>query len=162
MRKLFVLMLLMLMCAGAALAQDAPKAEVAGNYTYIHFSGGGNCNGASGSVTGYLNSWFGVTGDFGACHFGGGGSAQTYMFGPKVAYRSGGRVDPYFHLLFGGTHVTGASAFSMTLGGGFDYKLQDHFAIRVAQVEYYMTHFGGVRQNNFRFSAGVVIRIGKK
>ncbi len=161
MRKSLILIGLLLLVSGAALAQDAPKAEVAGNYTYVRFSGGANCNGGGGSVTGYLDTWLGVVGDFSGCHFSGGGSASTYMFGPKFVYR-GGKMDPYFQFLFGGTHVTGGNAFSMTIGGGVDFKVAPHIALRPAQIEYYMTHFGGFRQNNFRYSAGVVLRFGER
>jgi hypothetical protein len=48
----------------------------------------------------------------------------------------------------------------MALGGGADYKLAGPFAIRLIQVEYLYTHFGGVRQNNARIEAGIVYRWG--
>jgi opacity protein-like surface antigen len=162
MRKTLMVMGLMLMGSGAALAQDTPKAEVAGNYTYMRFAGGVNCNGGGGSVAGNFNKWFGMVGDFSACRFTGGGNAVTYMFGPKLSYRSSSRVTPYFQTLFGGMHLPAANAFAMAAGGGVDVKVSDRFAVRVVQAEYLLTHFGGVRQNNFRLSAGVVFRFGSK
>jgi opacity protein-like surface antigen len=48
----------------------------------------------------------------------------------------------------------------MSLGGGADYKWNEHIAIRVIQVEYLYTHFGGARQNNARIEAGIVFRFG--
>lgn len=160
MRKTLFLIALVLMVSGAALAQDAPKAEVFGGYNYIHFNGGVNCNGGAGSVTGYLDTWFGIVGDFSGCKFTG-GSAFTYMFGPKFAFR-GDKFTPYFQTLFGGTHVTGGSTFSMTIGGGVDIKVLPHLAIRPAHVDYYMTHFAGFKQSNFRYQAGFVVLLGGK
>ena len=60
-----------------------------------------------------------------------------------------GRVTPFGEVLFGVAHagasVAGTSgtdnAFAMTLGGGVDYKLTDHFAIRPMKVDYLMTRF---------------------
>jgi opacity protein-like surface antigen len=48
----------------------------------------------------------------------------------------------------------------MALGGGADYKLTEHLARRVIQVEYLYTHFGGTRQHNARIESGVVYRWG--
>ena len=56
------------------------------------------------------------------------------------------------------------NAFAMTAGGGVDYKLYDHFAIRPFQAEYLMTRFGvgstaaTQTQNNVRISTGFVFR----
>jgi hypothetical protein len=52
----------------------------------------------------------------------------------------------------------------MTLGGGLDAKVSDHFAIRVGQFDYVLTKFDvdqdGSKdtQHNFRFSTGFVFR----
>jgi opacity protein-like surface antigen len=48
----------------------------------------------------------------------------------------------------------------MSLGGGADYRVNEHIAVRVIQVEYLYTHFGGARQNNARIEAGIVFRFG--
>src|SRR5713226_1482966 len=114
MRKLFILMALILMAAGSAAAQDYPKAEIFGGYQFIRFNPGGgatgsNCQGGAGSVAGNLNHWFGVVGDFGACKVTGqpsGVSAHlvNYLFGPKLTYRSRGRLSPFAQVLFGGEH----------------------------------------------------------
>ncbi len=52
----------------------------------------------------------------------------------------------------------------MTLGGGLDYDVTKHIAIRPVQIEYLMTRFGqtdtssGPPQNSLRYEAGVVFR----
>lgn len=166
MRKTLILFGLILMASSAAMAQgETPKAEIAGNYTYIRFSGGANCNGGGGSIAANLNSWFGVVGDFSGCKVTG-DNAFAYLFGPKIAYRSSGRATPYFQVLFGGMRLSGggfsSNAFAMTVGGGLDVKVSPQVAIRLAQGEYLMTRFGGVRQNNFRLESGIVFRFGSK
>lgn len=48
-------------------AQAAPRAEIFGGYQYTHFDGGPNANGWNASLTGNVNSWFGITADFQRC-----------------------------------------------------------------------------------------------
>ena len=48
---------------------------------------------------------------------------------------------------------------AMTLGGGADYRYNEHLSFR-GQVEYLRTHFGGTGQNNARIEAGIVYRWG--
>jgi opacity protein-like surface antigen len=175
MRNLLILMVLSLIVAAPARAQDYPKAEVSGDYQFIRLNPGGtNCQGGAGSVAGNLNSWFGVVGEFGGCKITGqptGTSAHAlnYLFGPRVTYRSYGSLAPFAHVLLGGERITASAtglgsassnSFAMALGGGADYKLRGHFAIRLIQVEYLYTHFGGVRQNNARIEAGIVYHWG--
>jgi opacity protein-like surface antigen len=180
MRKLFILVGLILMVAGSAAAQDYPKAEIFGGYQFIRLNPGGgatgsNCQGGAGSVAGNLNHWFGVVGDFGACKITGqpsGTSAHlvNYLFGPKLTYRSRGRLSPFAQVLFGGERIgvsasglgsTSDSSFAMTFGGGADYELTNHVSLRVIQAEYLYTKFGSTHQNNARISGGVVYRWGK-
>jgi opacity protein-like surface antigen len=179
MRKLLILLGLIVFIAGPACAQDYPKAEVSGDYMFIRVNPGGgasgqNCHGASGSVAGNLNDWFGVVGEFGGCRISGlpsGVSAHafTYLFGPRVSYRNTSRLTPYAQVLFGGERATASvsgvgsgssNAFAMTLGGGADYSWNEHIAIRVIQAEYLYTRFGGTHQNNARIEAGIVFRWG--
>jgi len=117
-----------------------------------------------------LNDWFGVVGDFGYCKVTGlpsGTSAHAinYLFGPRVTYRSAGSFTPFAHVLFGGQHfgVSGggtANSFAMALGGGADYRLTEHVALRLIEVDYLYTHFDGTRQNDARIEAGISYRWG--
>jgi len=182
MRKLSFLGGLILFAAVPAMAQDNPKGEVAGNYTYIRINPGGgapgeNCHGGGGSVAGNLNSYFGVVGEFAGCKvtgLGGGVSAHalSYLFGPRLTYRASGNFEPFGEFLFGGVHVSASgggatvtdNAFAMAVGGGADYKFSRSVAIRVGQFDYLYTKFnfgpGYTHQNNFRLQAGVVYRFG--
>jgi opacity protein-like surface antigen len=170
MRNLLILGLLILVSVAPVRAQEYPKAEVFGGYQYIRLNpGGSNCQGVGGSGAGNISNWLGVVGDFGYCKVTGlpsGTSAHAvnYMFGPRVTYRSYGALTPYAHVLFGGQHLgfTGgtSNSFAMGLGGGADYKLTEHVALRLIQVEYLYTHYAGTRQNNARIESGIVYRWG--
>jgi len=182
----------MLLSAVAASAQDMPKAEVFGGYSYLHVSDQGataNFNGGSGSLSYDPNSWLGIVGDFGGYHWSDSGvdaNVITYLFGPKIAFRSG-KITPFVQALFGGAHLSGSgsggsggtdvrvrpeatfggsgsaseNAFAMALGGGLDWNATPHIGVRLIQAEYLLTKFNdgaNNRQNNVRVSAGVVFR----
>ncbi len=171
MRSLLILGVVILFIAAPAMAQETPKAELFGGYEYLHLNPGGiGCHGGGANLAYNLNDWIGAVGDFGACKWTGlpsGVSAHdvNYLFGPRVSYRSYGSFTPFAQVLFGGQHEGGSGGFSinsfaMTLGGGADYKFTEHVAIRLIQVEYLYTHFGGTRQNNARIETGIVYRWG--
>lgn len=170
MRNLLILGLFMLVSAAPGKAQDYPKAEVFGGYQYVRLNPGGtSCQGIGGSATGNINNWLGAVGDFGYCKVTGlpsgiSAHAVNYLFGPRVTYRSYGSLTPFAHVLFGGQHFGGtggtANSFAMALGGGADYKMTEHVALRLIQVEYLYTHFAGTRQNNARIETGIIYRWG--
>jgi opacity protein-like surface antigen len=164
MRNLLIAGVLMLFAAGVARAQ-APKAEFFVGYEYQHLSGGNGCHGLGLNLAYNLNDWLGGVGDFGVCRVSGlpsGVSAHNYnyLFGPKVTYRNFGKWNPFAQVLLGGQHLGtnsgSANSFAMTLGGGVDYQYNDRFSLRLLQVEYLYTHFGGTTQNNARIEAGLV------
>jgi outer membrane immunogenic protein len=180
MRKLLILFGLFLLVASSAKAQEGPGFEVSGNYQYVRFNPGNgvsgiNCQGGSGSAAAYLNSRFGIVGEFGACKVTGlpaGATAHemNYLFGPRVYFHTRGRVYPFVQGLFGGERfsagVTGVgsgstNAFATALGGGADVTLTRHVSLRAIQFDYLYTHFGGAGQNNLRIQSGIVWRFGR-
>jgi opacity protein-like surface antigen len=114
MKRLALLCGALLLFAGIASAQDTPKLEAFGGYSYLRVSPGDdsgsfNFNGGSGSLAYNFTPMLGVVGDFGGYHWsqdGGDGTAVTYMFGPKVALRHG-PITPFAQALFGGAHGSG-------------------------------------------------------
>jgi hypothetical protein len=173
MRKFAGLILLMLLFVIPAMAQDYPKAELFGGYSFLRVNPGGgydgvNCNGWVAALTGNANDWFGVTGQF-AGHYGDiygvSGHIYSYMFGPRFASHKNEKVTPFVHAMFGGARASGAglseNGFAMDFGGGFDVRANDKVAIRVVQFDYIPTRFGGEFQHNIAFSAGVVFHFGK-
>src|ERR1700737_781105 len=175
MRKLCVLFGFMLVVAASAKAQNF---EVGGNYQFVRINPGGgasgsNCQGAAGSAAVGLNNWASIVGDFGGCKItgmpaGSSGSQINYLFGPRITARGYGRFNPFVQTLFGGVHDSAtaagltatANSFGWTIGGGADFAVTKHVALRAIQFDYLYTHFGGTRQNNFRIQSGLVYRWG--
>jgi len=180
---MFVVMLFLPL---ATMAQDTPKAQVFGGYSYFRQDGLGNpdenLNGWNGAVTVNLNKWFGATADFSG-HYGGptiGGvkfhdNVHNFLFGPTVSYRKNSSLTPFAHALFGASrlHQEGIgndAGFAMALGGGVDWKVHNNISIRLGQIDYVMSRLSdnpGVAgaptdtANNLRFSTGIVFNFGK-
>lgn len=168
-----------------ALAQDTPQAEVFGGYSYLRVNPGQGVSGENipagwhASIAGNINNWFGVAGEISG-HYkdisGISANAHIFTFGPRFSHRANDSVTPFAHVTFGGARLSGSgfgtsaseTAFAMTFGGGVDVKAGERIAIRVAQFDYVLTRFdvagtgSGQSQHNFRYSAGVVFRIGSK
>lgn len=163
--------------------ETAPKIDVFVGYSYLQANPGVNgadsfhLHGGSASLAYNYNRWLSGVADFGGytngniLNTGTSGTLSSYLFGPRVSYRHFRRITPFGQVLFGVAHANASSfgtvgtqnAFAMTAGGGLDYKLFDHFAVRPVQAEYLMTRFGvgtaGTQtQNNVRLSTGFVIR----
>jgi opacity protein-like surface antigen len=178
----------------AAYAQEAttPKIETGLSYSFTRVNPGGSltsytASGGSGFVEYNLNHVVGLVADLGANYVGNvagvpiDNTTFTYLFGPRFNWRTS-RFTLYAQTLVGGARfsnaydpalpapVLGASenTFAAAIGGGVDYRLTDHIAIKPIQLEYLMTQlpstFANVNQvqNNLRYSAGIVFRVGSK
>src|SRR5437879_13410511 len=105
MRKFIGLGLLLGMFAVSAFAQEmatAPKAEIFGGYQYTRFDGGTNANGWNGAVTGNLNNWFGIAGDFSVAYtslYGVSFNNYTYNLAQMFSYRHNSYITPLVQLL---------------------------------------------------------------
>lgn len=173
MRKFIGLGLLLGMFAVSAFAQEmatAPKAEIFGGYQYTRFDGGTNANGWNGAVTGNLNNWFGIAGDFSGAYKTQNGVSfnnYTYTFGPVVSYRHNETFTPFAHFLAGGyrasasfSGVSGSTnGFAMMFGGGVDVKATRHVGVRAIQFDWLSLHSNGNSDNNnMRISTGLLLR----
>src|SRR5215217_3503116 len=149
-RILFVAGLMLMMCITTIAQEDTPHVEVFGGYSYP----GGNFHGWNASVTGNVNKWFGVTGDFSGFYGGSSGpnfeesqGVHTYMVGPRISLRRK-RVTPFAHALFGGSHINfralqsgerfsaSDKGSSIALGGGLDVRVNNRIAVRAFQIDY--------------------------
>ena len=98
----------------------------------------------------------------------------NFMFGPQLAFRSE-RASVFGRALFGGSkakadnpiigNVVDDTSFAWGVGGGIDFGISPNFAIRPAQFDYIWSKVKPTglpdpdqAQNNFRYSAGVVLR----
>lgn len=174
--KLLCSISLVVLTLQPSMAQEVPKAEVFGGYSW----GGGNFHGWNASLTGNITKRFGVVADFSG-HYGSelGGSvliqqdAHSFLFGPRFSFR-GKRLTPFVYALFGATRfhesaiISGQelsesdTGFSSALGGGLDVKVNDRVAIRAFQLDYFRPNFFGETHNRGRLAVGVVLHLGKK
>ena len=163
--------LLALVLAAPVMAQqDTPQVEVTGAYQYVRLAGfiNRNMQGFNGQLAANFNDWLGLVGEVTGTYQHSGvfdANVYTFMAGPRVTYRKEERATPFAHVLFGVTHISNGGSdtvFSTAVGGGMDFKVTERFAIRAGQLDWYLTKFANDTQSNFRFSAGVTIRIGKK
>jgi outer membrane protein OmpA-like peptidoglycan-associated protein/opacity protein-like surface antigen len=114
------------------------------------------------------------------------GNVFTFMAGPRVSWRDHDRLTPFLQVLGGiaradevtlegctapiyaCTPLPRETVFTMTAGGGLDYRLNHRIALRLLQAEYLLTRFRDPTsltgdtgwQNNVRLSAGIVLRFG--
>jgi opacity protein-like surface antigen len=162
MRKCFFIAALLLLSAVSAKAQQA---ELFGGFSYAYLSqpsASANLTGWDFSLNYKLARVIGVDGDFSGTYGSpsyGNASMHTFLFGPQFSVPS--HVSPFAHVLFGVGHlnVPGATSncFSEAIGGGLDFHVVPHVAIRAIQVDDVITHFFGNGTNNPRLSAGIVI-----
>jgi opacity protein-like surface antigen len=168
----------------SAQAQERKTIDVFAGYSYVRAnpatsnSDGISLNGGSASIAYNVNNWLSGVADLGGYHSTNilgsrvDGTLSTYLFGPRVSYHHFGRVTPFGEVLFGVAHTSASllnttdtqNAFAMTVGGGIDYRLSSHFSIRPAKLDYLLTRFNELNnnnrqsQNNLRVSTGIVFR----
>ncbi len=182
MRKLLFVASLLLLLPFAAHAQDKPKVEIFGGYSYLHTDDALDLDlhGWNASVTGNLNKWFGIKADFSG-HYtteeispGIKADLSGYLFliGPQFAYRKHDTWQPFGHVLLGAAHQqasartptgrfsTSDTAFAFVVGAGLDAHVIKPLAIRLFQADYVLTNFNDDTQHNFRLSTGLVLRLG--
>jgi len=170
-------------CAGILSAEEEsplPRYEVGLTYSGVHLNAANNNsqitgNGGAGSFEYNINKWLGAVADLGGyanTRSGVDDKLFTYLFGPRFNWRRN-RLNPYVQTLFGGGYAwsgpnsSSRNAFALAVGGGLDYTLTRHIAIKPVQVEYFRSEFDserlggattnfGTHQNGVRYSAGVV------
>src|SRR6266496_6531464 len=114
MRRALLCLITLLLLTSSLIAQDVPKVEVFGGYSYLNLDTNGltdrlNFNGFDTNVTFNVNRYWGVEGDFagyfqGTCDQGVAITPNvlckdlSYMAGPKVSFRNK-RINPFAHVL---------------------------------------------------------------
>lgn len=175
-RLLYALCVALAACAPVA-AQETPRAEVFGGYSYA----GEGTHGWGAAVNVNINRWLGLVADAGGQYasLDGAGSRErirthSILFGPQFSARRRPRLTPFARVLLGASHVNSDAteagqrfvftdtSFAAAVGGGLDVKINDRLALRAFQAEYLRTHFFGETQNKGRLSFGLVLRLGRK
>ena len=146
-KRLLFLVCVALVLSVPAMAQDAPKTEVFGGYSYFHSDGGGSLHGWNGSVNVSLNKWLGVVADVSG-HYGSesinvstaiigvpnfsveasaDSNVHTVLVGPQASYRKDKRLTPFGHALFGlaRVHEEGSATSTLPVVGTTTFSFSD-------------------------------------
>ena len=156
-----------------------PRLEAFGGLSYLNAGTSGlasrqNVLGFNGSVDIHINTWLAAEADFGGYYkslqivnvgtFG--YNDYTAMGGPRFNIRKA-----FAHALVGIDHLKGSANFYNTpgtvadnslagaVGGGVQWNVSRQFALRTSG-DYVLSRFGGVMQNNFRLTLGIVFQAG--
>jgi opacity protein-like surface antigen len=121
------------------------------------------------------------------------GTGYSFLVGPVLSYRNKSKFTPFVHVLFGydrvslsASTITGGTSpipttattytdAAVALGGGLDFKVTGHIAVRLGQLDdFYTTHnlnrfydntfdtttiYGlATHERNLRVSSGIVVR----
>lgn len=170
MRKLIVCLGLVFSLAGTSRAQadKSPSVEIFAGPSVMRngatapsFSLYGGWQ-AAGSYN--FSSHFGVTTDFGGQYRSISGSRVSqyeYLFGPQFIAR-GHRASLFGHALVGANTLRAAghstNGFAWGVGGGLDYNVSEHFAVRMIQADYLRTRLSTSWFNDARLGVGVVFK----
>jgi hypothetical protein len=165
----------------SAAAQGGSKVDVFAGYSYLHTSPGLHessfkANGGDVSIAFNVNSWGSLVAEVGGVHASTisrsdvDANAETFLFGPKISLSRKSKLTPFAQALFGFAHsnaafnrtTTSSNDFAMSPGVGLDWNATRHFGLRLGQADYLFqrmpTSTNQVNWNNFRYSAGLVIR----
>ena len=186
--KALQLILLPVVYAFTAVAQDAPIIELGGQYQMLRVNSSSKipaftANGGTGSVqVNFFDQVAGVL-EVGVQHNGNIHNVQlnnewlTYLVGPRISLRNRGkRVIPALELLAGGATVFGSgttpnlvhfssstTGFAMATGGTLDIRLNHMIALRPIQLDYFLTRINNsTNQHNLRYGAGLIFTFGSQ
>jgi len=178
--------------------QPAPKWELFGGYSFLYPNADlhallpaglqpvsspleSNPRGLGGSLTYDFNRWFGLTLDA-STHWGSGESSlgktiddaafTNISFGPKITFRKP-HVAPFLEALVGDHRLTpdafhDINKLGFMIGGGLDFKVSRHVALRLPRVDYVMSSYrygpssntGSTDLRGMRAQAGLVFTWG--
>jgi len=172
------------MCAQNVQTAQSPKLDVAGTFTTVRSLRSGTPDSfwmQGGSIELGTNSWhgLGVAANVSGFHTGsvnGTGiplSIVTATFGPRYRWHADRRLSIYVEGLVGEANgfkslfpsatgsQTSSGSFAAVVGGGLDYKLSQHIAIRLAETDWQHTQLpNGTNniQNGARLGTGILLR----
>lgn len=176
MRKYFVVMVAGAVIAAGlipatAAAQEPSRGEVFGGFQWIYDSDEGdsiNMIGAVAEGTGYVNDWFGISGEVGWARdqlFEGVNlSGLSFAGGPRFRFANDSIVTPSLRALVGAWRLE-LSGFGMSesqtelatfFGGAVDIRASDRISVRV-QPDFIVLWIDDSTETVFRLAAGVVV-----
>jgi len=178
---------LLALSAYGSWAQDVERMEVSAAYSYVRANappGACGCfsmNGGEGWFAYNFSRAWAAVGEIGVAHASnidgttGDLTLTSFLGGPRYSWRRSARIAPFGQFLIGGAHGSGAltpalsglpsdaNAFAMSTGGGVDATVSRHWAVRMIELDYYLTRFNNAtnnHQNNLRIGVGIAYRFG--
>jgi opacity protein-like surface antigen len=170
-RVTLVAVCLLFISAIAVAADDVPMVEIFGGYQLLHPYE--SIHGFTADIEANIHKNFSIVGVFA---FGDKGDSDyyygyktfSYAGGPRFSYRSE-KFRFFSHALFGATHHSDNSPenytendFTMAFGGGFDIALHKNISIRPAQLDVFNVKYQDYWESGYRFSTGIVFKLGAK
>jgi hypothetical protein len=169
----FLSLFLFIVASLPSAAQDVPRIEVFGGYSYLRFdsrsfgfAGSSNLNGYNLAPAFNVFHGFGVVGELSG-QYGSHLNLRDVAVGPQILYPRNNLIF-FAHVMYGDarTHVSvgngpGDTARVIVAGGGADLHYSSRLSIRVVQVDYLRTSLFHGTQNNFRISTGLVYHWGE-
>jgi hypothetical protein len=163
--KLVACVCVSLFCFGAARGQET-KVDLFAGYSHVQANlsenashGNFGLDGGQVNVAYRAKSWLSAVADVSG--YGGRGNVSTYLFGPRFTHSHIGQLTLFSQVLFGVTHASSGvfalgkqNAFTVVIGGGFDYHISRHFSLRPLEFGYLLTDLDEI--NNARISTGIV------
>ncbi len=172
-RAAVAVMVMLIFCGNLrAGAQDMPRMQVFGGYSYTRFdsqsfgfSSPTGLNGYTFSPAFNLIRGFGVAAELSG-QYGSKLNLRDIAVGPQFLY-PWGKTLFFGRLLVGDArtlvrvaNTEGDTARAVVAGGGMDVGISSRFALRVFQVDYVHSTLFNDTQNNLRFSTGLVYHWG--
>jgi opacity protein-like surface antigen len=174
MRNPLLAVALLALAGPAARAQDVPRADLFGGYSYLR-SDGESLHGWMGALAWNLTDHIALVGEL-AGHYGTSEGIDvkdfSYLAGPRFSLRFSGAT-PFVYAVAGGVRTTGTlnvgavsisesdTDFGGAAGGGVDFRITDKLAVR-AQADYLLIRSGGETSGDPRLSAGIVYWFGRR
>ncbi|RPI20986.1 MAG: hypothetical protein EHM61_25850 [Acidobacteria bacterium] len=171
MKRILILLPAFLLVA-AVNAQDVPKAELFGGFSYSRGDIDLNMYGWNFEVAGVVNPWFSLVGDasgnyadIGAGIVDASLSIHSFAAGPQFSARRDS-ITGFARILVGGTRIGsgvfgvsgGDTKLGLVIGGGLDVPLSARFAIRAIQADWIYVPTNGSDLNQARISSGLLVR----
>jgi hypothetical protein len=159
-----------------ARAQEADRFQMSAGYSYLRLDTRAlglteytNANGALFELGMNFRPWLGAVANLSANYGSNGGNKfRSYflMAGPQAAYHRG-RSTFLAHGLVGAarTAVSGLQATdtgrAWAVGGGYDFRLNHYWSLRVAQADYIRSSTFSTTQKDVRVSVGITLNFGR-
>jgi hypothetical protein len=157
-------------------AQEADRFTMSAAYSYLRLDTRSlgltdytSTNGGLFELGMNFRPWLGAVANVSANYGSAGGNKFRSFFvlaGPQVAYHRG-RSTFLAHALGGGarTAVSGLQATdtgkAWAVGGGYDFRLNHYWSVRVAQADYIRSNTFSTTQKDVRVSVGITLNFGR-